>query len=162
MPPVTQPPVPLPPVPAGSPVRRRAFDRETLDEIASELGQSLTCAPFRFRGQPVWRLAIPIVSGPVVRGETSEPLPESIAGLEAILTFWLSLGRVDVSAPAVSVVATGIVAVDFVPGVEAIFRYPGGSVTAARNGRIMVRTGPSPGGAAPSDAPELEGFQEGE
>ena len=162
MPPVFQPSAPLPPVPSGSPVRRRAFDRESLDEIALELGHPLTHAPFRIHGQPVWRLAIPIVAGPVVSGEASAPIPEAASDGEAVLTFWLTLGRVDASSPATSVVATGIVAVDLVPGVEAIFRYLGGSVTAARNGRIMVRTGPSPGGAALSDSPEPEGLQEDE
>lgn len=151
MPPVIQPSARLPPVPPGSSVRRRAFDRETLDEIASELGQPLTLAPFQLHGQPVWRLAIPIVAGPVVDGEAIVRTPESFEDEATVLTFWLALGRVDASAPATSVVATGIVAVDLVPGVEAIFRYPGGSLTVARNGRIMVRAGPVGTGPVPED-----------
>lgn len=152
MPPAIPSPAGLPPVPTGSSTRRRAYDREALDAIAGELGQPLSIAPFQFQGRPVWRLAIPIVPGPVISDEPTVPVSEFADVAVTVLTFWLSLGRVDATGSAVSVVAIGIVAVDLVPGVEAIFRYPGGSLTIARNGRIMVRTGPTRVASTPADS----------
>ena len=160
MPPADAPFAGLPPVPAGSSIERRPFGREALDEIASELGQPLTDAPFALHGEPVWRLTVPVVAGPVVAGGAAAATPDPADGAVTVLTFWLSLGRVDAVAPAVSVVATGIIAVDLVPGVEAIFRYPGGNLTVARNGRIMVRTGPTPVRSAPEEADRPGGNQE--
>ncbi len=132
----------LPAIPENSSVRRIAFDDEALATIADELGQPLGVAPFQVRGRAVHRIAIPVMGGAVVPGAMGA---RRVAGDDqpiTTLTLWTSMRRVDVTTPWVTVVATGVIAIDLVAGVEAIFRYRGGSVTVARNGRVMVRTGP--------------------
>lgn len=133
---------PLPAIPLKSSVRRVAFATDELGAIAVELGQTVTLAPFRIRGEPVYRVVIPILDG---AGKPDAPradvVPNTASGVTT-LTLWPSLQRVDATNPWVSVVASGIIAVDLVSGVEAIFRHSGGSLTVARNGRVMVRTGP--------------------
>lgn len=143
MPPATRSTLPqLPPIPPNSAVRRVAFVADELDAIAVELGQPVALAPFRVHDQPVHRVIVPIHIGAIVpaapvSGDRDETAPVTT------LTLWPSLRRVDATNPWATVVATGIVAVDLVTGVEAIFRHPGGSLTVSRNGRIMVRTGPA-------------------
>lgn len=109
----------------------------------------VTPAPFRIRGEPVYRVVIPILDGAVKPDAPgADIVPNSASGVTT-LTLWPSLQRVDATNPWVAVVATGIVAVDLVSRVEAIFRYAGGSLTVTRNGRVMVRTGPvTPDGPA--------------
>ena len=142
MPPATEPTVPhLPAVPANSSVRRVAFTVDELDAIAAELGQSVALAPFRVHGQQVYRVIVPVRFGAIGPATPVDDDPGETAPVTT-LTLWPSLRRVDASNPWATAVATGIVAVDLVTGVEAIFRHPGGSLTVTRNGRIMVRTGP--------------------
>ncbi len=133
----------LPTIPPNSSVRRVAFSTGELDVIAVELGQSITLAPFRIRGEPVYRILLPILEGAVTPKAPRADIMSDGKAAVTTLTLWPSLRRVDVTNPWVAVVATGIVAVDLVTGVEAIFRHAGGSLTVARNGRVMVRTGPA-------------------
>lgn len=136
-------PSPLPAIPLKSSVHRVAFATDELEAIALELGQTVTPAPFRIRGEPVYRVVIPILDGAVKPDALgADTVPKSASGATT-LTLWPSLQRVDATNPWVAVVATGIVAVDLVSGVEVIFRYVGGSLTVTRNGRVMVRTGPA-------------------
>ncbi len=131
----------LPAIPKNSSVRRIAFDDDALVAIASELGQPLGVAPFQIRGKAVHRIAIPVLAGAVV--PTAMPAGHAAGDDQPVttLTLWTAMRRVDVINPWVTVVASGVIAIDLVAGVEVIFRYPGGSVTVARNGRVMVRTG---------------------
>ena len=115
---------------------------DEIEAIAGELESSVALAPFQVRGEPVYRITVPLVGGAVVRGSPAGNDPAE-QGPVTTLTLWPSLRRVDATNPWATVVATGIVAVDLVAGVEAIFRHTGGSLTVARNGRIMVRTGPA-------------------
>ncbi len=132
----------LPAVPENSSVHRIAFDDQALAAIADELGRPLGVAPFQVRGKTVHRIAIPVMGGAVVPAAmTAEPTAGDDQPVTT-LTLWTSMGRVDVINPWVTVVATGVIAIDLVAGVEAIFRYRDGCVTVARNGRVMVRTGP--------------------
>ena len=126
----------LPAIPAGSSARRWPFDRAALTEVAALLAGTLETAPFQLHGAPVFRLTVP-GSEAVPNDDTTEVRPD-----DCILTCWPSIGRLDVSGPALSVVTTGIAAVDLIPGVEAVFRHAHGSVTVARGGRVMIRTGP--------------------
>ena len=134
----------LPPVPAGSSIERLPYDGDSVPAIARELGQPVGLAPFRVRTEPVFRLHVPVSAGPVTPNGRSRPTTSEPDRPTTVLTLWPSLGRVDATGPSASVVATGIVAIDLVRGVEVIFRHAGGSVTVARNGRIMVRTGVEP------------------
>ena len=132
----------LPAIPENSSVHRIAFDDEALAAIADGLGQPFGLAPFQIRGKAVHRIAIPVMAGAIV--PTTMPAGHAAGNDQPVttLTLWTAMRRVDVINPWVTVVATGVIAIDLVAGVEAIFRYPGGSVTVARNGRVMVRTGP--------------------
>ncbi len=142
--PATPPaPIRLPDIPVGSPIHRVGFTLDEIESIAIELGQPLALAPFQVHGESVYRVIVPLLDGAVVRGEPVDVDP-AYAGPVTTLTLWPSLRRVDATNPWATVVATGIVAVDLVPGVEAIFRHAGGSLTVARNGRVMVRTGLAP------------------
>jgi hypothetical protein len=150
----------LPAIPAGSAARRLALDAAALAAVADTLGVALAEAPFRAGDQPVYRLAVPVTGEAVGRGASDHALPcpgpaTASPGLPVTtLTVWPALARVDVANPMASVTATGLVAVDLIPGVEAIFRHPGGSVTVARNGRVMVRQAGAPpaAGTARDDA----------
>lgn len=128
----------LPAIPAGSSARRWPFDRATLTEVAALLAGTLEAAPFQLHGAPVFRLTVP-GSEAAPNDDTAEVRPDN-----CILMCWPSIGRLDVSRAreGLSVVTTGIAAVDLIPGVEAVFRHAHGSVTVARGGRVMVRTGP--------------------
>ena len=139
--PDAEPGADLPPVPAGSSIVRLPYDEDAVPAIARELGQPAEVAPFRPGPDPVHRLLIPIGDGPVVPGRPVPAARDDSGRAVATLTLWTAIGRVDVTGAAAAVVATGVVAVDLVRGVEVIFRHRGGSVTVAGNGRIMVRTG---------------------
>lgn len=144
----------LPPIPIGSAIERLPYDEDALAAIGRELGQPIAVAPFRIGTAPVYRLVIPITGAAVVRGSSPPPVAGEPDQMVTTVTLWTSLGRVDLASHAVSIVTTGIVAVDLVPEIEVIFRHAGGSMTVARNGWIMVRTGESVAVTTGPPAPE--------
>ena len=144
-------PTQLPDIPMNSSVRRVDFTSDSIEAISVELGQPIALAPFRVHGEPVYRVVIPLTGGAIVPASAREIEAEE-PGAFTTLTLWPSLRRVDAVNPWATVVATGIIAVDLVTGVEAIFRHAGGNLTVARNGRIMVRTGLLAAGADSSNA----------
>lgn len=131
----------LPTIPAGSSARRLPFNHAALAQVADLLVTTRETAPFRLHGAAVYRLTVP-----------AHDADEEATNATAVITLtcWPSVCRLDVSGAALSVVTTGILAVDLIPGVEAIFRHAHGSVTIARRGRVMVRTGPVTNGASAS------------
>lgn len=136
----------LPAIPVGSSSERLPYDDDALEAIGREFGRPATLAPFRVGVAPVYRIEIPVIGQAAVPGAAAASQGGASERLVITVTLWTSLGRVDATGPGTSVVATGIIAVDLVRGVEAIFRHPGGSVTITHNGRIMVRTGAQPHG----------------
>ncbi|HEV2527066.1 MAG TPA: hypothetical protein VGT61_01230 [Thermomicrobiales bacterium] len=135
----------IPPVPPGSAAQRIPFDAAAITAIAAELGIEAAPAPFGAQAHPAWRLVVPLTGAAVIPGaDPTEPVTAQSPGVVTRLIVWPGMGRVDVANPMASVTMTGVVVVDLIPGIEAIFRSPEGSLTVARNGRVMARTGPSP------------------
>ena len=133
----------IPPLPPGSAARRVPFDASAVDAVAGVLGARAAPAPIGRGAGVAWRIVVLVTGAAVVRGESAaDPVavPSGSPGPVTTLTIWPERGRVDVANPMAIVTITGLEVVDLLPGIEAIFRSPVGSVTVARNGRVMART----------------------
>ncbi len=139
----------IPPVPGGSAARRIPFDEAAVAAVAAVLGADAVAMPFGARAGGAWRMTIPFTGMPVVLGqapptpEAADQSPGDTPVPTTTVTIWPGLGRVDLGNPMVSVTASAIEVVDLIDGIETIFRSAAGSATVARNGRVMVRMGPT-------------------
>ncbi|CAA9550120.1 MAG: hypothetical protein AVDCRST_MAG43-994 [uncultured Thermomicrobiales bacterium] len=105
-------------------IRTVEFDTRAIDPIAEVLDVAATVAPFRLPSSTVWQMTVP--------GAAGRPV--------AMVTLWPGIGRVDVVAGQATVVFTGVVRVELVPGVEVQFRRANREVLiVARGGRVIVR-----------------------
>ncbi|HET8630924.1 MAG TPA: hypothetical protein VFL91_26180 [Thermomicrobiales bacterium] len=109
----------------ATPLRQLAPDDPAAPAaIAALLGATAGEAPFRYRGTPVHRLTLERAVGGPLR-----------------LDLWPALRRVDVAWGDSFAVFTGIEAVQFVPGVEVIFRRatPPGFLTVTVAGAVLIK-----------------------
>jgi hypothetical protein len=105
-------------------IRTVDFDPRAIDLIAEVLDVAASVAPFRLPSSTVWQMTVP--------GDQGRPV--------AMVTLWPGIGRVDVVAGQATVVFTGVVRVDLVPGVEVQFRRANREVLiVARGGKVIVR-----------------------
>lgn len=105
-------------------MQRIRYDVHAADLIAETLNAALDRAPFQLPGATVWQL--------LIAGERDRPA--------ALLTLWPTLRRADVIAGPVTIVFTGISAVDVVRDIEVQFRRGNGDyLILARGGKVIVR-----------------------
>ena len=113
-----------PPAPPQRRIDRLPFDAHAIPLIAALLGGEARLADFRLPDAEVHRIAVPATDG---RAPT-------------MLTLWPSLRRVDVIAPGITVVFTGVETVDLVGGVEALFRRNNRDyLIVAIGGKVIIR-----------------------
>lgn len=108
----------------GGVIRRVAYDSESADLVADFFDTQARLAPFTLPGATVHQITAP--------GKDGRP--------SVLLTLWPSLRRVDAVSAGATIVVGGIVAVEFVPGVEVTFRKEGGGyLIVALGGKVIVR-----------------------
>jgi hypothetical protein len=105
-------------------IRRVAYDGETADLVADFFATTARLAPYTLPGATVHQITVP--------GKDGRP--------SVLLTLWPSLRRADAVSAGATVVVGGIVAVEFVPGVEVTFRKEGGGyLIVTLGGKVIVR-----------------------
>lgn len=108
----------------GGTIRRVAYDGETADLVADYFETTARLAPYTLPGATVHQITVP--------GKDGRP--------SVLVTLWPSLRRVDAVSAGATVVVGGIVAVEFVPGVEVTFRKDGGGyLILTLGGKVIVR-----------------------
>ena len=111
-------------VPPGSAIERLPFDDRAIAAIGALFGAEARPAPFGLPGGTVYQV--------MVEGASGRP--------SVMLTLWPSIRRVDAISLAAAAVATRVVSVDLVPGVEARFRRDSGEyLIVSTGGKIIVR-----------------------
>lgn len=114
---------PTAPAPATA-IQRLPFDERAVPAIGALFGVEARPAPFALPGGTVYQV--------LVDGANGRP--------SVMLTLWPSIRRVDAISLAAAAVATRVVSVDLVPGVEALFRRESGEyLIVSLGGKIIVR-----------------------
>lgn len=107
-----------------SAIQRLPFDDRAVPLIGALFGAEAKPAPFALPGGTVYQV--------LVEGADGRP--------SVMLTLWPSIRRVDAISLAAAAVATRVVSVDLVPGVEALFRRESGEyLIVSTRGKIIVR-----------------------
>lgn len=105
-------------------LRSVPFQDDWVATIAESIGCEAGLAPFQLPGAAVYQF--------IVDGENGRP--------SAMVTLWPSLRRVDAIGSGAAVVFTRVASVQFVDGVEVLFRRESGEyLVIAKGGRIVVR-----------------------
>lgn len=108
----------------ASAIQRLPFDDRAVQAIGALFGVAAAPAPFGLPGGTVYQV--------LVEGANGRP--------SVMLTLWPSIRRVDAISLAAAAVATRVVSVDLVPGVEVLFRRESGEyLIVSTGGKIIVR-----------------------
>ncbi len=108
-----------------SAVRTIPYDREAVAIVADVFHVAATLAPFQLPGGTVYQMT--------VEGTNGRPA--------VLLTLWPTIRRLDVVASTATVVFTRVARVEFVAGIEAIFRRETGEyLIVAVGGKVIVRS----------------------
>ena len=108
-----------------SSVRTVPYDREAVAVVADVFGVAATLAPFQLPGGTVYQMT--------VGGSGERPV--------VLLTLWPTIRRLDVIAQAATTVFTRVKQVEFVDGIEALFRRTSGEyLIVAASGKVIVRS----------------------
>ena len=105
-------------------ISKLPFDQRAVGEIAALLGATPTLAPFQLPGGEVHQLTV-----------QRDEAPPSV-----MLTLWPTIRRVDAISQSSTVVFTNVAGVEFVEGVEVLFRRGSGEyLIVTVGGKVIVR-----------------------